>query len=254
MTINSDKTITGYAWSDNIGWIKFGGLSGFPGGGSNAAVNAAGTEVTGWARACGGTLSGNCSSMTNHTDGWDGWISLNCANTGTCGTANYKVDVGLGVLSGYAWGGDVVGWVQFYNTGFTQQCAPTYTCTDTQTSQHTDQWCAVTTTTCGAGQACSATTGQCVSAPAPAGAITFSSTRVTSGETVQISWTSTDTLSCTLSGSNGNSWNGGSTGGPVTSTPITGAVTYTLRCTDLAGNQRTIDVETIRITPTVQEI
>lgn len=46
-----------------------------------------------------------------------GWINLNCANNGTCGTVNYKVAVDsttCGVpatLSGYAW--STLGWVNF---------------------------------------------------------------------------------------------------------------------------------------------
>ncbi|TSC68371.1 MAG: Carbohydrate-binding CenC protein, partial [Parcubacteria group bacterium Gr01-1014_56] len=63
LTLNADETITGYAWSENIGWIKFGGLSGFPSGLGTQAVNAqrSGNSMIGWARACAGTLNGNCS-------------------------------------------------------------------------------------------------------------------------------------------------------------------------------------------------
>ncbi len=105
---NPNNTLTGYAWSSNIGWIKFGGLSGFPTGGTNqdAKVDNNG-NLTGWARACAGTAPGDCSTMTSRTDGWDGWISL----TGT----NYGVDFnsGTGKFTGYAWGNDVVGWIDF---------------------------------------------------------------------------------------------------------------------------------------------
>lgn len=99
---DDDGTLAGYAWSDNIGWIKFGGLSGFPSGG-NAQVS--GNNVTGWARACAGTLSGDCNSMTSRADGWDGWISL--------GGANYGATYSNGGFSGHAWGSDVVGWIDF---------------------------------------------------------------------------------------------------------------------------------------------
>ena len=62
----ADGTLSGYAWSSNIGWIKFGGLSGFPGGSGTVAANASlsGGAFHGWARA----LSAG--------GGWDGWISL----------------------------------------------------------------------------------------------------------------------------------------------------------------------------------
>lgn len=64
--VDSSGNMTGYAWSSNIGWIKFGGLSDFPSGSgtaaSNAALNLTTGQVTGWARACAGTISGDCSA------------------------------------------------------------------------------------------------------------------------------------------------------------------------------------------------
>lgn len=46
-----------------------------------------------------------------------GWISLNCSNTSSCGTVDYKVsNNGEGTLSGYAYG-ENIGWVQFAPTG-----------------------------------------------------------------------------------------------------------------------------------------
>jgi hypothetical protein len=117
VTLNADRTITGYAWSSNIGWIKFGGLSSFPVGGGTAAENARLTGTypnltwSGWARACSATLGGTCASMSNNVAAgdWDGWISLR-------GT-NYSIAVNLtsGMsTSSYAWGSDVVGWVDMF--------------------------------------------------------------------------------------------------------------------------------------------
>lgn len=58
-------------------------------------------------------------SVSDNMGGWVwsdniGWISLNCLNDGTCGTAPYGVnaDAGTGVLSGYAWS-DNIGWISF---------------------------------------------------------------------------------------------------------------------------------------------
>jgi hypothetical protein len=116
--VNND--LIGYAWSSNIGWIKFGGLSGFPAGGSsdgNAHVSA--TNLLGWARACAGTATGDCSTMNSRTDGWDGWIELSGVNH----TLSYKdpstlnntaalFNVGSGNITGFAWGADVVGWIE----------------------------------------------------------------------------------------------------------------------------------------------
>lgn len=104
---NPSGNLTGFAWSDNIGWIKFGGLSSFPSGAGTLAQDAqlVGSNVVGWARACAGTVGGDCSSMTSRTDGWDGWISLGGTNYGVSKSGQYYMD--------YAWGGDVIGWILF---------------------------------------------------------------------------------------------------------------------------------------------
>lgn len=109
--------IVGYAWSSNIGWIRFGGLSGFPNAPGNVAQNAhlallggSNFEMRGWARACGGTLSGaGCNNMSSRTDGWDGWISLKgvTPNYGTRFNATGPVTNPVG----FAWGSNVVGWM-----------------------------------------------------------------------------------------------------------------------------------------------
>ncbi len=101
---NSDGTLTGYAWSSNIGWIKFGGLSGFPTGDGTQAQNANinGNNLKGWAKA-----------LSADDNGWDGWISLSGSGYGI------SFSSATGYFSGYAWGGDVVGWISFNsnNTG-----------------------------------------------------------------------------------------------------------------------------------------
>lgn len=117
---NANGLLTGYAWSSSIGWIKFGGLSNIPGAGSNAYVSTSTGTVTGFIRACEGTLPGDCSAMTKRGDGWDGWIELSGVNhpspdtSGYQGTSTKGVSFGAGnIFSGYAWGGDVVGWLSF---------------------------------------------------------------------------------------------------------------------------------------------
>ncbi len=71
--------MTGYAWSDNIGWIQFNGL-----------VNLGTGLVSGWAQA-----------LSASNLGWDGQIDL--SGITLSGTS----------FSGFAWGSDVVGWVDF---------------------------------------------------------------------------------------------------------------------------------------------
>jgi len=119
----------GYAWSDNIGWIQFGSLSGFPNGGGTQPQNARilpNGQMHGWARACAGTAGGDCSSMADNPDagGWDGWISLRGNGGSASGygvrfsttqqpDGSYEIATGR-VGDSYAWGGPtVMGWIDF---------------------------------------------------------------------------------------------------------------------------------------------
>jgi len=77
-----------YAWGEKTGWISFGVTGG--------SISIGDAELTGYA--------------------WSeklGWISLNCSNTDSCATIDYKVaNDGNGNLSGYAWG-EKTGWINF---------------------------------------------------------------------------------------------------------------------------------------------
>lgn len=106
--------MTGSAWSENYGWIKFD--AGCPAGASGvcgAKLDLATNKLMGWAK----VLSGD-----DVDDGFDGWISLNSLNdhnfvTGLVQTSPFVYGITFapftGVLSGYAWGSDVTGWIQF---------------------------------------------------------------------------------------------------------------------------------------------
>ncbi len=140
---------SGYAWSPNIGWIRFDPPGTYPVTSPNrqfpaqlATTKAANgkVQVQGWARACsvfedhdlcGGNGDANPdddadgindSTLDFRAGGWDGWIKMsgstnNCPNfhattpeTGpyeVCLTNDYKA------LDGWAWGGDVIGWIEF---------------------------------------------------------------------------------------------------------------------------------------------
>ncbi len=84
---------SGYAWSPNIGWIKFRNTdSGEP-------------------------VYGVCLDQQNQLRGfaWSdvvGWISFNCQDVNICPTSNYKVIVKDNYLYGYAWN-EVIGWLIF---------------------------------------------------------------------------------------------------------------------------------------------
>lgn len=113
--INDDGTLSGHAWSDNIGWIQFGGLGTAPGSNGDAHLEEIGSDlfIYGWARACSVFVSGCSGALRSSLElgGWDGWISFNCADSSSCGTSGYGPLVGNTTMSRYAWGGDVIGWV-----------------------------------------------------------------------------------------------------------------------------------------------
>ena len=96
---DSDGNLSGYAWSDNIGWVWFDASDAtHPSAKINNYVTCGSScNVSGWARA-----------IAADNNGWDGWIKM--SDTWTNGVTLNKT---TGAFSGYAWGSDVVGWVQF---------------------------------------------------------------------------------------------------------------------------------------------
>jgi hypothetical protein len=118
VNVDANGNLSGYAWSSNIGWISFNPLSGCPATTENPdcppKFDKTTSKVSGWARACAGTVKGDCTGASR-TDGWDGWISLK-------GKASDGSDYGVSVSGmnwlGFAWGGNVVGWISFKGIGY----------------------------------------------------------------------------------------------------------------------------------------
>lgn len=117
--VNIDQltgNFSGYAWSENIGWIDFAPSSGYPEAPNNGAKLEATGDVTGWAKAL--SADGN---------GWDGWIKMS-------GSWSNGVKLSGSNFTGYAWGSDVIGWIEFnpafggvvygvYNGGSASTCS-----------------------------------------------------------------------------------------------------------------------------------
>lgn len=119
----ADGTVTGYGWSDNIGWISFNAadLVGCPSG--TCSTQRVGNNIIGWARVVGIKTEGV------NAGGWLGWIKL-------AGT-NYAVSIDpvTNKFSGYAWS-DELGWIDFSRASMTMTppppppvCVPTATYT-----------------------------------------------------------------------------------------------------------------------------
>jgi len=98
VSVAGNGDMSGYAWSDNIGWISFnqGDSGSCPSGACKAKLS--GNELMGWARA-----------LSADYFGWDGWINLRSSNP----SFGVSFNSGTKKFSGYAWGSDVVGWVNF---------------------------------------------------------------------------------------------------------------------------------------------
>ncbi len=128
LNVNTDGTLSGYAWSSNFGWIQFNPAGPYPMGVGTTASGAkvVGASLVGWARACSGTVNGDCTGGTR-TDGFDGWISLSGKDAGgtkTYGVAAVSDPVSGTKFTGYAWGGDL-GWMSFdLKTGATPSPSP----------------------------------------------------------------------------------------------------------------------------------
>jgi len=125
VNLNADKTLSGFAWSENIGWVSFNWdvikdtlpLTECPGGNGAVLCQAklTGTNFSGWARAC-SVFSFGCSGAlkpVSERGGWDGWIKLRKDASDTPGSPNYGVSLSGEDFTGWAWGADVVGWVSF---------------------------------------------------------------------------------------------------------------------------------------------
>lgn len=130
-------------------------------------------------------------------------------------------------------------------------CTPAYSCQQDGNLYYTNAKCQQTLS-----QICSwgCAAGACL--PAPSGNITAIPLIVKSGETTNISWQGTNVQSCTISGSNGNSWSctGQACSATTTksSSAILGQTIYSLRCLGPKNMQISKSV-TVDIVPNFRE-
>lgn len=120
--INESGNFDGYAWSSNIGWIDFGGLE--------IVTEENENLVTGAARAC-SVFDSGCSGdlkgggvFSSELGGWDGQIFMSGFGTGTGRWENEVTLVGEN-FAGFAWGDLVVGWVDMSSVSCTGPCGDT---------------------------------------------------------------------------------------------------------------------------------
>ena len=119
---NATGNISGYAWSSNIGWIRFD-----PGIAEPPRINLATGGTSGWAQACAVFQSG-CSGALRpdyERGGWDGLIQLSGVAS-DAGRSPYGLRFdntsGMFLPNNFAWGSDIIGWINFCVTPGTVTC------------------------------------------------------------------------------------------------------------------------------------
>lgn len=141
ITVDTNGKLSGYAWSDNIGWISANDadLAGCPKTPCTAKLQS--NNLNGWLK----VLSGGSSQ----SGGWDGWISLSGSNP------NYGPTLSNNIFSGYSWGSDVVGWISWSGSGYgvTTNLTPTATLSSSpstidQGQSSTLTWSSTNATSC----------------------------------------------------------------------------------------------------------
>lgn len=189
----SSGNLSGYAWSESVGWLSFNLTGGCPQAPCQPKINQTTGEVSGWARFCGGTINGDCTGATR-TDGWDGWVHFK--GTASDGSTYGVYASGCG-WDGWAWGSDVVAWIHFKG--------PTYGIV-------------------GSGNACRQISAD-IKANGSDGPITISYNTAAT-----ISWSSSGASSCSVSPAG---WTG--TSGSQPTGNLTSAETYDLICSGPGG-------------------
>lgn len=234
--INPGGAVTGFAWSPNIGWIKFGGLpvANAPAGGGQAKIDLTTNEFSGWVRAL------------NYGSGWDGWISLSASNHGA---SSYGLTVGpAGFLrtNSYAWGSDTMGWISFGGVRINTPCTTSRSCTaDGLGMEIANMWCNTEIVPCASGRSCLAATAQCVDGE---DMIQVQPPIVRTGEAVTVQWRTIPGAygSCYVEG-HGDRWNGFS--GSRDSSPFgRGGSVYGLWCDGIE-----IERTEVKVLPIISE-
>ncbi len=132
------RPITGYGWSSNLGWVSFNSsaTTSCPASvpvSTNCqariewgATGGSAVPVKGWARACSVFATGCSGALrpVSQNGGWDGYISLQDSNTADSVDYGVTLNTSTGVMSGFAWGDQVVGWVDFVGVSINAGLCP----------------------------------------------------------------------------------------------------------------------------------
>lgn len=288
----SAAPITGWAWSDAVGWISLHCSTGSPSGGSlcatrnygltrnadNTVTGFAWSDNIGWIKfgglsgfpTGGGTTPSNAIFNTNQLAGWAracaAFQSSDCSGPlssdaggwdgwiSLSGTGYNAMADSFGLFTGWAWDSGSIGWIRFQGS-LAPPCTPSYQCIAGGTqSQYTDLWCQTTATACQYG--CSTSTGQCHSVAPPAGCLS-TSPLPSCVHSSRARAGQTVKLYWNISNANSCTLNGSavSTASPAqgyTTAAVQRRTVFTLTCTGDSGTMT--DTAVVTLVPAVQEI
>lgn len=216
----------GYIMSGGSGYTTGTNVSNIAGSGQLAA-NTGGSDYNGTAGRGGDAYTNNAApglvvvipiiSASTSPSGWDGWISLNCLNSGACGTSNYGLSLSGSNIRGFAWGGDVIGWLQF-------------NCADSVSTNCSTSNFSVT-----------------VTSSIPTIASFTATSPIAYNSNTQLDWSVTNASAC--SGSGGWSGSKATSTGTQSVGPLIVDTSFTLTCTNQFGTSTQARVVTVNPAP-----
>ena len=207
------------------------------------------------------TLSASPSSITRGGSSTLSWSSTNAtsctgSNFSTGGATSGHVSVSPAQTTTYTGSCTGAGGTSNFNAAVSVTCTESWSCSG-QTIVQTNPDCSTTNLpACISPAFCQNGSNQCLYP-------TISISRqlqlipnlVSSGETAQVYWNVSNAKSCTVTGTNGNSWSAASSpANGDTSKPITAATTYTLSCTAYGANPSVTESETVNVAPVYKEL
>lgn len=101
--IEGDGDFSGYAWSENIGWIDFGPAGPYPSTPNYSAC----LDLPGSGQVCDGVGNYQVSGWARALSYSSGWIKLKGTNYGV------SIDKDTGEFSGWGWSDMIIGWMNF---------------------------------------------------------------------------------------------------------------------------------------------
>ncbi|OGG58169.1 hypothetical protein A2853_01480 [Candidatus Kaiserbacteria bacterium RIFCSPHIGHO2_01_FULL_55_17] len=211
ISIDDTGNLAGCGWSDNIGWVSASpeDLTSCPSGSCTATLSGS-NMLQGWMR----VLAGGSAQ----SGGWDGFISLS-GSSPDYGPAR-QAD---GTFQGFAWGDMNVGWVDFSLARTdVNMCssADSYSCQGTDTILYTDNACTTSIyATCVEPAFCSEGSSVCLYPPVifnpqgdSSGHLEIKPSFVRAGNKTKVHWNVSNVESCMVSAPNGDSWVGAAAG------------------------------------------